>query len=261
VTLSPRERIVAGASAALVALLAFAGWSSATSAPPPAPEVPRAPMDPSPAAFSNESDIGIAGSARPAPVIEPESPVRPAPLVVHVSGRVRHPGVYALPAGSRLQRAIHVAGGFAAGAERDALNLAARLQDSDQVHVPSEADDSGRDAPAARPAGPVPGSTAAGDAGGRGRVLGKPVPSKTGARTAVAAKPEKFRKPGDGTVSINRGSAADLMRLPGVGASTAERILEARKAAGKFAAIDALADVKGIGPKRLERLRPFLTLD
>jgi competence protein ComEA len=57
-------------------------------------------------------------------------------VVVHVAGAVRRPGVYRLPAGSRVTDAVKRAGGFAAAANQDAINLAARLSDGQQVVVP-----------------------------------------------------------------------------------------------------------------------------
>jgi competence protein ComEA len=57
-------------------------------------------------------------------------------VVVHVAGAVERPGVYRLPAGSRVTDAVRRAGGFARGANRDAINLAARLSDGQQVVVP-----------------------------------------------------------------------------------------------------------------------------
>jgi competence protein ComEA len=56
-------------------------------------------------------------------------------VVVHVAGAVRRPGVYRLPAGSRVTDAVKRAGGFDGGANRDAINLAARLSDGQQVVV------------------------------------------------------------------------------------------------------------------------------
>src|SRR5262249_27202562 len=56
--------------------------------------------------------------------------------VVHVAGSVRRPGVYRLPAGSRVTDAVRRAGGFAGGANQAAINLAARLSDGQQVVVP-----------------------------------------------------------------------------------------------------------------------------
>lgn len=59
-------------------------------------------------------------------------------LVVHVAGAVRRPGVYRMPAGSRVDDAVSRAGGAAAGAELEAVNLAARLADGQQVVVPEQ---------------------------------------------------------------------------------------------------------------------------
>jgi competence protein ComEA len=57
-------------------------------------------------------------------------------VVVHVAGAVDRPGVYRLPVGSRVDDAVERAGGAAAGAELEAVNLAARLADGQQVVVP-----------------------------------------------------------------------------------------------------------------------------
>jgi competence protein ComEA len=57
-------------------------------------------------------------------------------VVVHVAGAVERPGVYRLPAGSRVNDAVRRAGGAAAKAELEAVNLAARLADGQQVVVP-----------------------------------------------------------------------------------------------------------------------------
>ena len=57
-------------------------------------------------------------------------------VVVHVAGAVARPGVYRLPAGSRVDDAVKRAGGAGAGADPEAVNLAARLADGQQVVVP-----------------------------------------------------------------------------------------------------------------------------
>ncbi|MDX6583498.1 MAG: competence protein ComEA [Solirubrobacterales bacterium] len=60
-------------------------------------------------------------------------------IVVHVAGEVRKPGVYELAAGSRVTDAVERAGGPTAAASPDAINLAAKLADGQQVVMPSEA--------------------------------------------------------------------------------------------------------------------------
>jgi competence protein ComEA len=78
---------------------------------------------------------------------------------VHVAGRVRRPGMVRLAAGSRVQDAIRAAGGAAAGADLDAVNLARKLVDGEQVRVPA------RGEPAAAAAAGVAGPGGAAGAG------------------------------------------------------------------------------------------------
>ena len=75
-------------------------------------------------------------------------------VVVHVAGAVRRPGVYRLPAGSRVTDAVRRAGGFAGGASRDAINLAARLSDGQQVVVPGPGTPAASSAPGGE-SGPI----------------------------------------------------------------------------------------------------------
>jgi competence protein ComEA len=61
-------------------------------------------------------------------------------------------------------------------------------------------------------------------------------------------------------VNLNTASAADLESLPGIGAKTAERILEYRQKNGPFKKIEDLMNVKGIGEKSFLKLKPRLTV-
>lgn len=65
---------------------------------------------------------------------------------------------------------------------------------------------------------------------------------------------------GASIININNASKQELMSLPGIGAVTAERILTYRDTAGRFGSIDQLRNIKGISAKKLERLRPLLTV-
>jgi competence protein ComEA len=64
-----------------------------------------------------------------------------------------------------------------------------------------------------------------------------------------------------GVVNVNTASEAELQMLPGIGASRAKAVIEAREAKGGFKSLDDLLAVKGIGEASLAKLRPHLTLE
>ncbi len=145
-----------------------------------------------------------------------------AGVVVHVAGHVLEPGVVELAAGARVYEAIAEAGGAGPDADLAAVNLARVLVDGEQVYVPAP----GEQAPAAAAGG----GTAAGGAGSPGRV------------------------------DLNTASVADLDALPGIGPVLAERIVGWREDHGRFTLVDELAEVAGIGPTLLGRLRDLVTV-
>ncbi|MFR8010112.1 MAG: helix-hairpin-helix domain-containing protein, partial [Gordonibacter urolithinfaciens] len=149
----------------------------------------------------------------------------PAPLRVHVGGAVAAPGVYDLAEGARVLNAVEAAGGFAEGAARDALNLARTVSDGEQVVVPSEADIAAQEAASAGVGGASAGAGASAPAGSA-----------------------------SGKVNINTASATQLDTLPGVGASTAEKIVADREANGPFKTVEDLKRVSGIGDKKFAAL-------
>ena len=63
-----------------------------------------------------------------------------------------------------------------------------------------------------------------------------------------------------GKVNVNSATVEQLVEVPGVGESTANRIIEKRKELGSFKSLNDLLQVKGIGEKKLEKMKPFLTL-
>lgn len=141
-------------------------------------------------------------------------------VVVDVTGAVRDPGVYRLPAGSRVDDAVKRAGGETGEAELDSVNLAARLADGQQVVVPE------RVAAAAGGAAPV------------------------GATAAAGAE--------EGPISLGTATAADLDTIDGIGPVTAEDIIDFREEHGGLSSIDQLDQISGIGPATMEALRERL---
>ena len=71
---------------------------------------------------------------------------------------------------------------------------------------------------------------------------------------------ERTRSNRSQLVDLNRASAADFDQLPGVGPVLAKRMVDYRKSIGRFGAVEDLRAVKGIGKKKLEQLKPFVTV-
>jgi comEA protein len=71
---------------------------------------------------------------------------------------------------------------------------------------------------------------------------------------------EAKKKPPEHPINLNTASAAQLEEVPGIGPVTAEKILKMRKTYGPFKSVDDLRAIKGIGPKRLEKMRKYLTV-
>jgi competence protein ComEA len=79
---------------------------------------------------------------------------------------------------------------------------------------------------------------------------------------AVRSRPRRERAglPAPASIAINTAPAAQLERLPRIGPALAARIVEHRVVNGPFQSIDGLEAVRGIGPRMLEQIRPYVTL-
>jgi competence protein ComEA len=214
---------------ALVAALAGFVWYRAGAAvPPPATAVTAGSTD-GVGAGGSTSTI-VPGAVPPISGSDVEPTTAASPMLVHVAGAVVAPGVYALPPGARVRDAVNAAGGPAADATLDELNLATPLADGQRVEVPHLGDPDG--------SGGVTGG-APGAAGPPG-TGGAPTPSAP--------------------LDLNRATAAELDALPGVGPSIAAAIVAQREAVGGFDAVEDLLEVRGIGEARLAELQPLVTV-
>jgi competence protein ComEA len=147
-------------------------------------------------------------------------------IYVHVAGAVRRPGLIRVPAGARVAAALERAGGPLRKAELSGVNLATKLEDGQQVVVPTRI--------SAAPSGPA----------GTG---GAPPGAAGGAGAAGTAK-----------LSLATATVEQLEEIDGIGPTLAGRILEYRTEHGSVTSIEELGEVDGIGEKRLETLREAL---
>ena len=153
----------------------------------------------------------------------PTTTTAPPAVVVHAAGAVQAPGVYRLDPGSRAADLVAAAGGATPDADLQRLNLAAPVADGERVYVPRV----GEVAPP--PVAGAGGGTASGEGG-------------------------------DAPVDLNTATAEELEELPGVGPAIAAAIVDERERRGRFATVDDLLDVRGIGEARLEQLRDLVTV-
>ena len=165
-------------------------------------------------------------AAAPAPEDTVSGAEGPSSVWVHVAGAVKAPGLYELDSPARAGDAVARAGGPTPDALLDAVNLARVVADGEQIYVPGADELEGATGP------PAAGSLPAPSAGG----------------TSQAG------------VDINRASAAELESLPGVGPSTAAKIVADREANGPFAAAEDVMRVTGIGEKKFEAMREMIVV-
>jgi competence protein ComEA len=155
-------------------------------------------------------------------------------IAVDVVGRVQHPGLVHLPLGSRVLDAIEAAGGTAPGAELEAVNLARKVVDGEQIRIPRHGETPAAPAANGGPAsGGAPGALGQAGAGGAGQP-GVPL-------------------------DLNTATAEQLDTLPGIGEVTANQIISYRTA-HPFRSVDDLRQVPGIGDRRFELLKDLVTV-
>ena len=145
-------------------------------------------------------------------------------VIVDVEGKVAHPCVLTLPAGSRVYEALAAAGGALPGVDATGLDLARPLTAGEQLRVGI----AGEPSPAVGVAGPV--------AGGRGKHKGGRV------------------------VDLNSATLDELENIPDVGPAMAQRILDWRAAHGRFTSVGQLRQVRGIGERKFAEMRDSVTV-
>ena len=158
-------------------------------------------------------------------------------LYIHVCGEVAAPGVYELPAGSRIYEAVEKAGGMTSEAAQEYVNLAQAIEDGQQLWIPSREEiqtyqETGKD---------VSGFLGAGGVAGTGGVSGGSSASGI-------------------LINLNTASKEELMTLNGIGAARAEAILSYRDQKGGFRAIEDIMKVPGIKNAAFQKIKDKITV-
>ena len=168
-------------------------------------------------------DASLEGTKKAAAVSETEA-MDPA-FVVHVCGEVANPGIYELPAGSRIYEAVKAAGGFTENAAEESVNLASPIEDGVQIRIYSK--------------------------------------DEAETLAAGAAPFDGFEASGEGkepVVNLNTATKEELMTLSGIGESRAEDIIRYREENGGFQNIEDIMKVSGIKDAAFQKIKDRITV-
>jgi len=159
------------------------------------------------------------------PAIQIEIP----PVIIHIAGAIKNPGVYQLKSTDRIVDAVKIAGGATEEANLDLINLAALLKDGQKIIIPykisNETDE------------------------GISKNIYNNVESEYYSSSSVSTNAK---------ININIANANMLQTLPGIGPVLSERIIEYRNQNGLFGVIDDVKDVSGIAEKKYEGIKDLI---
>lgn len=164
--------------------------------------------------------------------------------VVYVTGAVKRPGVYTVAEGTRIYQLLDLAGGFTEDADKSAVNLATKVSDGAQIDFPSCVETAQK-----------------GTKNYNGTRTSKQSSGYIKNSSSSYSRKAKAENTQTGAlVDINSASQEELDSLPGVGAKTAELIVNYRREHGRFERIEDLLEIKGIGAKKYEKLKDKITV-
>jgi competence ComEA-like helix-hairpin-helix protein len=117
-----------------------------------------------------------------------------------------------------------------------------------------------RSAGAERTGVPSPAAYAAADSEFAARSAAADADTARPAPPRTTRNPSGKPRPDSASIDINAATASELVKLPGIGDAYARRIIAYRDGHGPFTRVDDLMHVAGIGARRFEALRPFVTV-
>lgn len=182
----------------------------------------------------SNKEKGSAGQTQQLVALSPTDPVKEVKWSTYLTGAVKNPGVYRIEVESRVYQALNAAGGFAPNANKEAINLAAMMEDGVHIHFPRKGEES--EVQQARN-----------------------FPTTTGVAGSV-----RVNNRANGTtmslINLNTAEQQALETIPGIGPKTAQAIITYRETKGAFARVEDLMLIKGIGAKKYDGLKSFVTV-
>ena len=153
-------------------------------------------------------------------------------IIVHVSGAVNKEGIVELKNNSRIIDAIDKAGGLKDEADITNINLAYIIEDGMKIHIPSKEEK-------------------------ESTII---VESNIDSGTVEQSNEIKSNNNKKLKININTATKTDLETLPGIGESTALKIIEYRKEKGKCKLIEDIKQVNGIGENKFNKIKELITV-
>lgn len=148
-------------------------------------------------------------------------------IAIHIIGEIKKEGIIYLKKGSRVADAIKAAGGETKEADLSKINLAYILQDGEKIYVPNENDN-----------------------------IAEYITKENGNNIILEENKTSNNIKGENDkVNINTATLNELDSLPGIGPSTAQKIIDYREKNGNFEKIEDLQNVKGIGNAKYEEIK------
>ena len=144
-------------------------------------------------------------------------------IIVHITGSIQNPGIVTIPKGSRIIDVISSAGGATSDADFSKINLAYIVSDAQKIYIPSINDDFSE------------------------TNYISSLPGKNVLEENLSTK-----------ININTASQSELETLPGVGPSTALKIINYRTKNGNFEKIEDIMNIPGIGEAKFKNLKDYI---
>lgn len=162
-------------------------------------------------------------------------------LVVHICGAVSAPGVYELPAGSRIIDAVEAGGGFLPEADEACCNLAEEIVDGCQIYIMTKTE-----------------NCADGQTEKKAGIQTSPDSDMQTTDRNVRSNNAPALE--NGLVNLNTADVAALMTLPGIGESRAKAIISYREQQGAFTKIEDIMKISGIKQAAFSKIKDKITV-